>query len=79
MKFEKLLNFLEIRTLILLPESVSGTDSALYHYKKLNPAEASNSRNVMTWFMETNVLFGEELLEPHLYQLIKFNKPVNCI
>jgi hypothetical protein len=59
-----------------LPNSVLETDNAPNQNKHVNSAPTSSSRrSVMTlWLMENRVPFGEKILKPDLYQLIKVNK-----
>jgi hypothetical protein len=62
-----------------LPNSVLVIDNTPYHSKQVNQAPTLNSRrSVMTWLIEKCIPFGEEMLKPDLYPLLKWNKHVVC-
>lgn len=59
--------------------SVVVIDNASYHNKQVNPAPTSSTKkaDMMSWLKERNINFGEKMLKPELYNLIKLHKDRN--
>jgi hypothetical protein len=57
--------------------SVVVIDNAPYHNKQQDkcPTSATTKREMQEWLRSKNIPFGNDLLKPQLYEVIKMNKP----
>lgn len=77
MNFNNYNKWLREKLIPNLPEkSVLVIDNASYHNKQINPAPTSSTKkcDMISWLHKNNVPFGDKMLKPELYQLIKLNK-----
>lgn len=60
----------------LPPNAVLVVDNASYHNKQHDPAPSSNAKkaDMQKWLTEKGIAYGESMLKPQLYNLIKINK-----